>query len=211
MIENCPSSETPIGELRFAGIDFESAGAARGRTDVPVQIGMGSWSLAGGVEALFDSYLRSDHSITWAARKVHGIRDEDLLGAPSLIELWPQVREQLGGAAVVAHGQGTEKRFLRAFPGHGFGPWIDTLLLARAAWPDLPDHSLGAVCRARGLDERVREWVPGRDWHDALFDAVASLLILEDLVESAQLAAQPLGVLCSPDTRAWHRKSARRG
>ena len=31
-----------IGALRFAAIDFESAGAARGETDQPVQIGIAS-------------------------------------------------------------------------------------------------------------------------------------------------------------------------
>lgn len=207
MTPAAPNPDTPIERVRFAGIDFESAGAGRGRTDVPVQIGLAAWSVAGGVDEPFDSYLRSDRPITWAARKVHGIRDADLVGAPALVELWPELRRRLTGAAVVAHGQGTEKRFLRAFPGHGFGPWIDTLPLARAAWPELPDHSLSAVCRARGLDGRAAERMPGRRWHDALFDAVASLLILEDLVACHRLAGQPLFSLTSPDTAAWHRRA----
>lgn len=197
--------ETPIRELRFAAIDFESAGAARGQTDVPVQVGVGSWRPGADVEDLFVSYLRSDRPVTWSARKVHGIRDADLVGAPRLQELWPTLKRQLGGAVVVAHGKGTEKRFLRAFPGHGFGPWIDTLLLARAAWPDEPSHALSDLCDRAGLGATVKSLAPDRRWHDALFDAVASLVLLRHLVDALGLADQPLAVLLRPDLSAWSR------
>lgn len=200
----CPAAVL-VGEQRFTAIDFESAGAAPGRTDVPVQVGLATWSAAGGHGDTFVSYLATETSITWSARKVHGIRDEDLAGAPSLLALWPELKERLAGAVVVAHGKGTEKRFLRAFPGHGFGPWVDTLLLARAAWPELPDHSLSALCEARGLVVEIQRRLPGRRWHDALYDSLASLILLEDLVAAFQLAEQPLEFLLHPDTGAWHR------
>jgi DNA polymerase III epsilon subunit-like protein len=35
------------------------------------------------------------------------------------------------------------------------------------------------VAEALGIAERARALCPGRDWHDALFDAFASALILE--------------------------------
>jgi DNA polymerase-3 subunit epsilon len=190
--------ETPIRDLRFAAIDFESAGAERGRTDVPVQVGLASWSPGSPIDDLFVSYLRSDRPVTWSARKVHGIRDEDLVDAPLLHELWPTLKRQLGGAAVVAHGKGTEKRFLRAFPGHGFGPWIDTLLLARAAWPDAASHELSGLCDRAGVSDDVRHAVPGRRWHDALFDAVGSLALLRHLVERLDLHDHPVAVLLKP-------------
>lgn len=173
---------------------------------MPVQIGLATWSPATGHGDTFVSYLAAEASITWSARKVHGIRDEDLAGAPSLLALWPELKRRLGGAVVVAHGKGTEKRFLRAFPGHGFGPWIDTLLLGRAAWPDLPDHSLSALCEARGLASEIQQRLPGRRWHDALYDSLASLVLLEDLVATFQLGELPLDALLHPDTTDWHRR-----
>jgi len=194
-----------IGDCCFTAIDFESAGAARGRTDVPVQIGLATWSLRDGHGGTFVSYLASDVPITWSARKVHGISDDHLSGAPGLLSLWPNLKKAMAGAVVVAHGKGTEKRFLRAFPGHGFGPWVDTLLLARAAWPELPDHSLSALCEARGLAEKVAAMIPGRRWHDALYDAAASLLLLEDVVTGFDLMGKPVDWLVSPDTAAWYR------
>lgn len=194
-----------IRDTRFAAIDFESAGAARGRSDVPVQIGLATWSAADGHGGAFVSFLHTARPITWAARKVHGIHPADLLDAPTLPALWPEVKSRLQGAAVVAHGKGTERRFLRAFPGHGFGPWIDTLLLARAAWPGLADHSLGQLCRHHGLADTVAALVPDRTWHDALYDAVASLALLQHLVAAFDLGTQPLDTLAHPDTSAWHR------
>lgn len=194
-----------IRHCRFTAIDFESAGASRGKTDSPVQVGLATWTTEQGHDDAFVSYLYTDQPIQWSAQKVHGIGPAQLAGAPPLLTLWPELKRRLAGAIVVAHGKGTEKRFLRAFPGHGFGPWIDTLLLARAAWPDLPDHSLGALCDSRGLSETIRSIVPEKSWHDALFDAVASLVLLAHLVETHALAEQSIDSLLYPDTSIWHK------
>ncbi len=195
-----------IRNCRFTAIDFESAGAARGKTDTPVQVGLATWSPPDGYSGLLVSHLHTDQPIQWSAQKVHGIRTEDLKDAPTLLSLWPELKSRLAGAVVVAHGKGTEKRFLRAFPGHGFGPWIDTLLLARAAWPDLPDHSLGSLCQTLRLTTEIQTLVPRKSWHDALFDSVASLALLAHLVAALKLTDQPVERLLKPDTSAWHRK-----
>jgi DNA polymerase-3 subunit epsilon len=184
-----------LHQCRFTAIDFESAGAASGMTDTPVQIGLMSWSVDIGHSDAFVSHLYTDQPIRWSARKVHGIGPDDLASAPTLLSLWPELKKRLVGAVVVAHGKGTEKRFLRAFPGHGFGPWIDTLLLARAAWPDLPDHSLGTICDQLGLSDKVRTLVPEKSWHDALFDAAASLVVLAHLINSLNASQHPLDAL----------------
>jgi DNA polymerase-3 subunit epsilon len=195
-----------IRDCLFTAIDFESAGAARGHSDHPVQVGLGTWSLAAGHQQPFVSFLHTRQPILWSAQKVHGITPTALIGAPTLLSLWPELKSRLAGAVVVAHGKGTEKRFLRAFPGHGFGPWVDTLLLARAAWPELPDHSLGGLCTALSLTSAVQALVPERSWHDALFDAVASLVLLAQVVEILALAGHPVEVLLQPDTSRWHRQ-----
>lgn len=194
-----------VRHCRFTAIDFESAGAARGKTDSPVQVGLAEWSPTGGHGGSFVSYLFTDQPVLWSARKIHGIGPEHLADAPTLLSLWPELKQRLSGAVVVAHGKGTEKRFLRTFPGHGFGPWIDTLLLARAAWPGLADHSLGALCESLGLTAEVRTLVPGKSWHDALFDAAASLVLLAHLIDALSLADHPVETILHPDTSAWHK------
>jgi DNA polymerase III subunit epsilon len=199
----------PLRHCRFAAIDFESAGATRGRTDSPVQIGMACWSASSSHHDPFVSYLQTDQPILWSAQKVHGITPAALADAPSLLALWPDIKSRLSDAVVVAHGKGTEKRFLRAFPGHGFGPWIDTLHLSRAAWPDLTDHSLGNVCQSHALTSTIEDLVPGKSWHDALFDAVASLVLLARLIQTHDLLDQSLDSILHPDTSIWHKRRGR--
>ncbi len=204
MIEHATSA---ISTCRFCAIDFESAGAARGRTDTPVQIGLATGTPRDGPMPAehFVSYLKTDQPIQWSAQRVHGITPGDLADAPALAMLWPEIKRRMHGAVVVAHGKGTEKRFLRAFPGHGFGPWVDTLLLARAAWPGLRDHSLGTVCDTLGLTPKVHDAVPAKSWHDALFDAAASWILLHHLIDSLDLHTAPLAHLANPNTSSWHR------
>lgn len=195
---------TTIRLARFSAIDFESAGHRRGGTEVPVQLGMATMECLV-INASFQSYLACADGIAWRARAVHGITDEQIAGAPALPDLWPEISRGLRHAFVVAHGAGTEKRFLRAFPLHGFGPWIDTLELTRALHPELECHSLGALCDHFGLLPEIASEVDGFRWHDALSDAVASLVLLRFLTSSAGLLDEDALILTRPDTRVYRR------
>jgi DNA polymerase-3 subunit epsilon len=191
----------------FAALDFESAGSAPGATDEPVQIG---WAVmeAGEISAatFFSSYLRTERPITWAAQRVHGITPADLRGAPALTELWPRLRDALHGRVVVAHGAGTERRFLRAFPFHGFGPWVDTLAVARAVYPTLADYSLEALLQHLELVGELDAACAGLCWHNALYDAVGCLVFLRHLLRQPEIAAAPLEWLVHPDASLYYRQ-----
>jgi DNA polymerase-3 subunit epsilon len=201
------TADTPLARAQWAALDFESAGLAPGRTDEPVQVGIVGWSgaaLAG--EEVFRSFIASPARITRQASAVHGIRDRDLAGAPSMLALWPEFRRRLAGRVIVAHGAGTERRFLRAFPMHGFGPWLDTLALSRAVWPDLPDHALGTVVGRLGLEAAVRGSCPGLDWHDALFDAAACAVLLRHLLAAPEFESAAVGQLLQLDRAGYHER-----
>ena len=135
----------------------------------------------------FASFIRADQTITWSAQKIHGISSGDLADAPALMQSMAKHQGHLSGRIVVAHGHGTEKRYLRAFPNHGFGPWADTLQLSRAAWPELKSHALGDVCNHWNLTPQVNKLVAAKTWHDALYDAAASLVLLEYIIEQFDL------------------------
>lgn len=202
------SPKVLISEANFTAIDFESAGTASGRTDAPIQVGTTSWSLAEGITDHWVSYIFTDLEITWKAQSIHGITTDDLADAPRLGLLWPDIRNRLQHSAVVAHGHGTEKRFLRSFPGHNFAPWIDTLLLYRAAYPKLKSHRLGALCDTFELTPALNAFMtehgyPQIAWHDALYDAAASIFLLKHLIDSYSMQHLPLDVLCNPDISAW--------
>lgn len=200
-----------IREVSFGAIDFESAGVTRGGTDSPVQIGLAVMQ-SGEIQSewSFRSFLQSDQKIVWSAQKVHGITTNDLADAPRLLTLWPRLQATLRGRTVVAHGAGTEKRFLRAFPMHGFAPWVDTLAVAQAAFPDEPDHSLTALSHRLGVVDAIQAHCPGSTFHDALFDSVASLLVLSEIIRRAELQDAPIDALISPQRSAYFARRARR-
>jgi DNA polymerase-3 subunit epsilon len=189
-----------IRDTLFAAVDFESAGEAPGMTDAPVQAGIAAMR---GTELMtaefYRTYINPRRAVTWAAQRVHGITDEHLTSAPDITSLWPEFRTRLTGAVVVAHAAGTEKRFLRIFPFHGFGPWIDTLALARKAWPGLRDYSLEGLAAALGFAGEIDNLCPGLRFHDALYDAVGSLLVLRSLVTGAGLADRSVEELLQAD------------
>ncbi len=181
-----------LGQLPIAAIDFESAGSAPGETDCPVQIGIVRVDSLFGKEECFTSYIHCARPVRWSAAKVHGITTDMLQNAPTFSELWPQIRRMLSGCLVVGHNPATEVRFLSSFPGHGFGPWLDTLQLARKALPSLKEHSLGKVCEALRICPQVDALVPGKHWHDALYDAAGSLEILRALTRALHMENAPL-------------------
>ncbi len=187
--------EHPLAQLPFAAIDFESAGTAPGETDQPVQVGIVRVEELFGEPRFWVSYIACNQPVRWSASRVHGITTDMLVDAPSFISLWPQLRDMLRGCVVVGHNPATELRFLRVFPGHGFAPWLDTLALARKALPTLGDHSLSAVCDAMGITAELQQLLPGRRWHDALFDAAGSLNLLRALVQGLHMEKAPLSSL----------------
>lgn len=201
--------DTPVRDAVWAAIDFESSGVRPGLGDEPVQLGIAVATGGRGNPGNFlRSYLRHAGAVSGPARAVHGIGEAETRDAPALADLWSGIRERLSGAVVVAHGAGTEKRFLRAFPLHGFGPWLDTLALARAVFPRLAEYSLRDVVNAAGVEHEVRTLCPGLDWHDALFDSVACLVFLRAALDLAGLQDAVVGQLLALDSSAYRRRRA---
>ncbi|MEM1059440.1 MAG: 3'-5' exonuclease [Verrucomicrobiota bacterium] len=189
--------DSPLSAIPWAALDFEGAGELPGYTDVPIQVGLVQ---ATGIEPplavrQFRSFIAAHRPVALAARRVHGITDRDLTDAPELASLWPELKARLGDHVVVAHNASVEKRYLRAFPGHGFGPWVDTLTLTRRLYPNLESHRLGDLVAAFGLTPALDALCPQLAWHDALYDAAASLLVLQHTIRAAGLQEKPLRIL----------------
>ncbi len=140
----------------------------------------------------------------WQASRIHGITTKDLQDAPSYLSLFPQIKSLLHNRILIAHSCGTEKRFLRTFPGQNFGPWVDSLTLARAALPELEKHRLGALLPYLGEGFNDLPSTTGRQWHDALYDAAASFCFVQTLVQTLNLSEHPLSLLLNPNTQRYH-------
>ena len=177
---------TAILDAEITVLDYESTGSVRGFPNEPWQIGM--VSLKGGkvdVDSLFESLLQVDANRPFNphAPGRHGQLREEISEAPTVPELWEHVRPRLTEFPLCAHNVATEKKFTRAMaPMHRLGPWIDTLRIARKVWPGCPSYALDDLVVMLDLKPRVNQFCPGKEAHDALYDAVASALLLEHLL-----------------------------
>ena len=167
----------------LVALDFETTGTADGFLNTPWQIGL-VWMSQGKVvlERSFQSLLRVPEEQPfnpYAPGRWAQLRHE-LAEAPTITELWPQLQPLLLGQPLVAHHASTERTLLRQlFPFQEFGPWVDTLAIARLAFPKLPDYKLENLIPALGLEPRLQQRCPGLAPHDAYYDAVACATLLE--------------------------------
>ena len=158
----------------LVAIDFETTGAVQDFGDEPWQIGM--VRVRGGailVEETFESLLRiGERPFSPYAPGRHQQLRRHLARAQTLQDRFGELRCWWYDAPLVAHNAATERKVIRqTAPLHRAGPWIDTLKLARVAYPDLPSHALKELLDRFGLMADVRRLCPGREPHDALFDA----------------------------------------
>ncbi|HEY3696060.1 DNA polymerase III subunit epsilon [Phenylobacterium sp.] len=119
----------------------------------------------------FHKYVDPERDMPEGAQRVHGITAEFLRGKPRFAhaEVVDGFLEFVGEAPLIAHNAG----FDRAFINHELGRcgrvhlpeerWIDTLALARARFPGIP-NSLDALCK------RFKISLAERDLHGALVD-----------------------------------------
>ena len=191
-------STASIRGISFAALDFESAGERANEAGVPVQIGIAVMEgLLPDPGFFYRSYLKAERPVTWSAQQIHGITSDDLRDAPEFRSLWTELKQRLGGRWIVAHGSGTEKRFLRTFPLHGFGPWVDTLTLSRRILPGRSSYALSDLVTELSLEGEASRHLPGFRSHEALSDALASLLLLCKLIELSGIQDHPGEVLLS--------------
>ena len=146
--------------MNFVAIDFETTGYEDGVANEPWQLGYAvveGGEIVGTGEWFFD--------VEGAPARAH---EADALGTlQSSFETWSPA---LVGKRLVAHNIACERSILtRAAPLTKWGPWVDTMKLAKAGYPRLPSYRLGDLCEMFGLVPQI----PGRTWHDGLYDAVA--------------------------------------
>ena len=115
--------------------------------------------------------------------QITGITQEMVAGAPRIEEVIPELLEFLEGAVVVAHNASFDVGFLnyelRRLKGRRLGEGaIDTLPLARALAPGLPNYRLQTVAEALGA--------PVAACHRALADAQAAGHVFVTLVGRLQ-------------------------
>ncbi len=143
--------------MEFVAIDFETTGYEAGGTNDPWQLGA---ALVRDLEIIEtrEWFFRTD------------VTPEHL----PMMEQWESFYPFLAGRRLVAHNIACEKTILtRVAPLTQWGPWTDTLKVAKARYPRLPGYSLGELCELFGCVPQME----GRTWHDGLYDAVACAML----------------------------------
>jgi DNA polymerase-3 subunit epsilon len=107
---------------------------------------------------------------------IHGIRPEDVAGKPTMAQVFPVISASLSEVVVVHHSHFDRTAMVRAAAKYGVGPlpcaWLDTLRVARRAWPSLNDGN------GYGLARLASKFEISFTHHDAAEDARAAGLIL---------------------------------
>jgi DNA polymerase III subunit epsilon len=200
------AASIPATSAIFTGLDFEGSGSSSTHADSPVQIGMATLS-GQQITTHTVSFLCIDHEVTREAYRVHRIDRALCVNAPSLHSFWPQIKDCAARTVFASHNAATERRYLKnAFPllnVHSLA-WVDTLKLSRIAWPHAKSHQLEALVGDLGLAPTLESLFPGRSWHDALFDAAGSLMILRHLLALPDWQNLSLHELQQAHPKAWH-------
>ncbi|MFO7936215.1 MAG: 3'-5' exonuclease [Kiritimatiellia bacterium] len=192
------SQDQPARECVFSVLDFETTGSVAGWPVEPWQLGIVSLR-QGKVskENMYETLLQiGERPFNPQVPGRHAQIRKELAKAPAPGEIWPEISELLCGMPLVAHNIGTERSVLsKMAPLHRFGPWIDTLQLTRRHYPGLESKALDQVIPRLKLDWRLQQLCPGREAHDALYDAFASAVLLEHFLSLPGWENVALGAL----------------
>ena len=118
---------------------------------------------------VFHRLVDPERDVPADATRVHGFTRADLMGQPTFAEIAPELLDFLGDSPLVAHNAPFDFGFLDMelgrlrLPRLDTGRMVDTLALAKARFPGLP-NSLDALCRRFGID------LSERSSHNALLD-----------------------------------------
>lgn len=165
------------------------------------------------VDSTHTGFCRPRGTITDRERMQHRIAEAGLSGCDFFDEQWELFAGLRETGVLCAHNKMVEDGLLRQvwpfprtspdFLGLGstepsWGPWLDTLYIYRRVYPQLESHRLEDLIELFGLEkelsERAKLYCPEgrRRFHSALFDALASALLLARLYDEPELKRMTL-------------------
>jgi DNA polymerase-3 subunit epsilon/CBS domain-containing protein len=148
-----------------------------------------------------------------SARRIHGLGDADVAGAPSFPEIVETLREILSGRVVVGHHIGFDLALLRNEAARAGIDWteppsLDIAMLLGAMAPSLPDLGLETVAKHLGIT------ISGR--HSAMGDSLAAAEAFAKLIpmmrardirtlgEAQALASRRDDLMLRQVQQGWH-------
>ena len=109
----------------------------------------------------FHSLINPGRRIPSNVTKLTGIKNADVAGAPDMDTVAPELSEFIDNLPLVAHNANFDIKFIaNAFKRAGVSKgmlYIDTLVLARSAYPNMPNHKLSTLINELGLLDHEQE------------------------------------------------------
>lgn len=145
----------PEGNFRFIALDVETANSDRSSI---CQIGLACVRPDGTMET-FCTYIDPRVRFSAANISVHGIKPEDVMGAPLFTDVLVKLQPLLARHPIIQHSSFDRGAINAACDVEGLEHpswrWFDSVTIARRAWPDLRGnggHGLSNLKQVLGLD-----------------------------------------------------------
>lgn len=159
---------------RYVAVDLETTGLDPARDNI-IEIGLVR-VVEGRLTDKYQTLVRPDCRISATIRRITGIEDAMLDGAPGIHEVLPGVLEFIGNDPILGHNVGFDCKFLEVSSGGKlFNTCYDTSELARIVLPASPGYRLAELCKSQGIDI-IRS-------HRALEDALAASNLYQSLLD----------------------------
>lgn len=149
-------------------IDLETTGLSKFEDSI-IEIGMVRYSVDSQTKT-FSTYINPEKPIPKRITEISGITDGDVLNAPVITEVLADILEFIGTTPLVAHNAEFDIGFLcEALRRKGIPftfDYVDTLELARKAFPAAPNHKLNTLVEYLSIEGAASQE------HRALSDAL---------------------------------------
>jgi len=165
-----PGNDADLGgTLDFVVIDVETACS---RVSSICQIGVVGFR--DGREAFaYETLVDPCDEFSPFNTRIHGITSDHILGKPTFAHVHGTINAHLSGRVTVAHSFFDKGALAAACRVHEQQAvettWLDSVRVAKRAWPDLPSHRLNVLTRFLGIRHKH---------HDALSDARAAGMVV---------------------------------
>jgi DNA polymerase III subunit epsilon len=164
--------ESRLEDLTYVVFDTETTGLTPSSDEI-VQIA--AVRVVNGrrvAREVFDTLVDPQRAIPASSTAVHGITEDMVKGAPTILDAGKRFHDFARGAVLVAHNAPFDMEFLRRHE-RGMGvrfdhPVLDTVLLSAVVYGQLEQHSLDALTARLGIT------IPEEARHTAIGDTVAT-------------------------------------
>jgi len=185
--------------MKYAVLDFETTGMSSDKDEI-IQTGLAIVDDAGTVCSTYSSYVKPAKPIPAEITRLTGIADADVADAPEADDVLNAIVPLLQDAVLVGHNVGFDAAFLQAaLDRSGYLPFagrmLDTVELARIAFPSQSSYSLGSLTHELGIGHDR----PHQADSDALATASLFQLCLNKLRTLPMFTLQRLSAMFDPD------------